>query len=66
MALTNRKMAPDIETVFLMPKEEYSYLSSSMVREVAQLGGCTDEFVPATVKQALEEKLRARGPSSSP
>ena len=57
MALTNRKMAPDIETVFLMPKEDYSYLSSSMVREVAALGGNTDDFVPLPVQRTLKEKL---------
>jgi len=57
MALTNRKMAPDIETVFLMPKEDYSYLSSSMVREVAAFGGNADEFVPPPVRSALRRKL---------
>lgn len=57
MALTNRKMAPDIETVFLMPKEDYSYLSSSMVREVAALGGNVDDFVPTPVQRALRAKL---------
>lgn len=57
MALTNRKMAPDIETLFLMPKDEFSYLSSSMVRQVAELGGDTREFVPAVVQAALDRKL---------
>jgi pantetheine-phosphate adenylyltransferase len=57
MALTNRKMAPDIETIFLMPNEDYSYVSSSTVREVAQLGGDTGNFVAKPVQQALAAKL---------
>jgi len=57
MALTNRKMAADIETLFLMPKEEYIYLSSSMVREVAAFGGDTAKFVPGNVHTALQRKL---------
>ena len=57
MALTNRKMAPDIETIFLMPNEDYSYVSSSTVREVAQLGGDTGNFVAKPVQKALETKL---------
>lgn len=58
MALTNRKLAPDVETIFLMPKETHSYLSSSMVREIAEMNGNIDEFVPHSVKIALEERLR--------
>lgn len=57
MALTNRTLAPDIETLFLMTKEDFSFLSSSMVREVAELGGHTDEFVPAVVHAALRKKF---------
>lgn len=57
MALTNRKLAPDIETIFLMPAETYSYVSSSVVREVASLGGDTSLFVPPLVHQALQRKL---------
>ncbi len=57
MALTNRKLAPDIETMFLMPNEDYSYVSSSMVREIAMLGGDVDKFVPAAVAVALKKKL---------
>ena len=60
MALTNRKLAPDIETLFLMPQEMYSVLSSSMVREIASLGGDTSELVPPYVQQALALK-RPRG-----
>ena len=60
MALTNRTLAPDIETLFLMTKEDFSYFSSSMVREVAELGGHTDQFVPAVVHAALKKKLGKR------
>ncbi len=54
MALTNRKLAPEIETLFMMPKEIHSYVSSSTVKEVAKLGGRTEDFVPPEVRQALE------------
>ena len=57
MALTNRKLAPEIETLFLMPKEIHSYVSSSTVKEVAQLGGHTKDFVPPEVMVALENKF---------
>ena len=57
MALTNRKLAPDVETLFLMPNEDFSYVSSSMVREIAALGGDVDKFVPAPVAAALKKKL---------
>ena len=57
MALTNRKLKPEIETLFLMPKQDYSYVSSSNVREVAQLGGDTSLFVPPPVQRALEARF---------
>ena len=57
MALTNRKLAPDIETLFLMPNEDFSYVSSSMVREIASLGGDAAKFVPPVVAAALQKKL---------
>ena len=57
MALTNRKLKPEIETIFLMPKQDYSYVSSSNVREVAQLGGDITQFVPPPVLAALKERL---------
>lgn len=57
MALTNRKMAPDVETLFLMPNEIYSYVSSTMVREIAALGGDASVFVPDFVQAALRRKL---------
>jgi len=61
MALTNRKLAPEIETLFMMPKEIHSYVSSSTVKEVARLGGDTSEFVPELVQARIEAKLRAGG-----
>jgi len=57
MALTNRKLAPEIETLFMMPNELHSYVSSSTVREVARLGGDTSGFVPAVVHRAIQKKL---------
>jgi pantetheine-phosphate adenylyltransferase len=57
MALTNRKLAPEIETLFMMPKEIHSYVSSSTVREVAKFGGDTSQFVPGCVEQRLRKKL---------
>lgn len=59
MALMNRKLAPEIETVFLTPKEEYTYLSSRIVKEIARLGGDVREFVPEAVVKALREKFSA-------
>jgi pantetheine-phosphate adenylyltransferase len=56
MALMNRKLQPDLETVFMMPAEQYSYLSSRLVREVARLGGCVKGLVPEIVEQRLKEK----------
>ena len=57
MALTNRALAPEIDTVFLMPDEKWSYLSSSLIREVVLGGGEVDRFVPESVQRALAEKL---------
>jgi pantetheine-phosphate adenylyltransferase len=59
MALTNRKLSPDIETLFLMPKEVHSYVSSSTVKEVAKLGGRVKDFVPKEIRAALERKFGA-------
>jgi pantetheine-phosphate adenylyltransferase len=58
MALTNRKLAPTIDTVFLVPHEQYTYLNSSIVREVARLGGDVSDFVPPNVRRRLMAKLR--------
>ncbi len=57
MAMMNRKLRPDLETVFMMPAEQYSYLSSRLVREVARLGGDISGLVPEMVEQRLKEKL---------
>ncbi len=58
MALANRKLRPDIETVFLMTREDCSCISSSMIREIVFLGGSVDALVPAHVVQALAEKIK--------
>jgi pantetheine-phosphate adenylyltransferase len=73
MALMNRKLQPGLETVFMMPAEKYSYLSSRLVREVAQLGGNIDCLVPEIVAQKLREKIdvahkfeKGEGPAGQP
>jgi len=58
MALMNRKLEANVETIFLMPKEEYTYLSSRIVKEIARLGGDIANFVPAHVAEAFAKKLR--------
>jgi pantetheine-phosphate adenylyltransferase len=60
MALMNRKLEPRLETVFMLPGEPYSYLSSKLVREIATLGGPLTGLVPPTVEQRLREKLAKR------
>jgi len=56
MALMNRKLEPHIETVFMMPAEAYSYLSSRLVREISQLGGMIHGLVPQIVEERLKSK----------
>jgi pantetheine-phosphate adenylyltransferase len=56
MALMNRKLEPHIETVFMMPAQAYSYLSSRLVREISQLGGTIQGLVPPVVEQRLKAK----------
>ena len=58
MALMNRKLESRVETIFLMPKEEYTYLSSRIVKEIARLGGDISQFVPACVTAAFGNKLK--------
>lgn len=58
MALTNRKLAKDIETIFLMPHESYSYLSSRLIKEIAKLRGDIRSFVPPDVERALKKKFQ--------
>jgi pantetheine-phosphate adenylyltransferase len=57
MALMNRKLEARVETIFLMPKEEYTYLSSRIVKEIARLGGDITQFVPADVAAAFQKKI---------
>lgn len=59
MALMNRKLEPTIETIFLTPREEYTYLSSRIVKEIARLGGNVDAFVPPSVAEALKARFAA-------
>lgn len=58
LAGMNRRLAPDIETLFLTPAEQYTYISSSLVREVASLGGDITPFVPEEIVAELTRKLR--------
>jgi pantetheine-phosphate adenylyltransferase len=57
MALMNRKMEPTVETIFMMPKEEFTYISSRIVKEIARLGGNVQPFVPDCVVRALAKKF---------
>ncbi len=57
MALMNRKIEPEVETVFLMPNEKYSYLSSSLIKDIARRGGDITCFVPPIVKERLARRL---------
>lgn len=57
MALMNRKLEGQVETIFLMPKEDYTYLSSRIVKEIARLGGDVSAFVPTAVAKALKARL---------
>ena len=57
LAGMNRRMAPDIETLFLTPAEQYAYISSSLVREIARLGGDVSAFVAPSVHAALQERF---------
>lgn len=59
MVLTNRKLAPRIETVFMMPREEYSYISSSILKEIFSMGADVRQFVPPFVTEKLSEKLKS-------
>ena len=58
MTLMNRRLDEDIETVFLMPREEYTYVASRLIKEVAAYGGNVEALVPAPVALALKEKFR--------
>lgn len=58
MALMNRRLAPDVDTIFLMTDENHFFVSSSLVREIARLGGDVSQFVPDAVRVALERKVK--------
>ena len=58
MALMNRRLEPGIETVFMMPAETYSYVSSRLVKEVFQLGGAVTGLVPPLIEKRMKEKLK--------
>ena len=60
MALMNRKMEPRVETVFMMPAEQYSYLSSRIVREIAKLGGPLTGLVPTMVEERVRDRVAHR------
>ncbi len=58
MALTNRRLAADVETTFLMPSENYAFLSSTLLKEAASLGADVSQFVPKFVERLLKERLQ--------
>ena len=60
MAQTNHKMEPEIETIFLTTSLDYSYLSSTTVKEVAAFGGDISQFVPETIERRIQEKIMKR------
>ena len=61
MALLNKSLNPDVETFFMMTDSKYSYISSSMVKEVARLGGGIDEFVPCDIIKEIDKKIKNGG-----
>ncbi|SDY32769.1 Phosphopantetheine adenylyltransferase [Lysobacter sp. yr284] len=62
LASMNRHLIPDVETLFLTPAEQYGFISSSLVREIARLGGDVSGFVPPAVVQALQDEWQGRQP----
>ena len=64
MALMNRRLQPALETVFMMPAEAYSYVSSRLVKEVFQLGGNIEGLVPALVEERMRTKSKVQSPKS--
>ena len=66
LALMNRKLNERVETIFMMPKDTYTFLSSRVVKEINRLGGDVSAFVPAHVRKALQAKRPARLPERSP
>ena len=60
MALTNRAVRKDIETIFIMTSEQYSFLNSTLIKEAASLGGDVSAFVPADIEKSLKKRLRRK------
>lgn len=60
MALTNRAVRKDVETIFVMTSEQYSFLNSTLIKEAASLGGDVSAFVPADIEKALKKRLRQK------
>ena len=65
MALTNRSLAPEVETILLVTSLQYAFVSSSIVKEVALAGGCVDKMVPGFVQRTLKEKFQVLGEATS-
>lgn len=63
LASMNRQLAPDLESIFLTPAKEYAFVSSSLVKEVAMLGGNVSHFVPEEIEQMLTSRLRKTSPA---
>ena len=61
MALMNKKLDPTCETIYMMPSEQYTYLASSLIRELAALGGDISDFVPSDVETRLRRRLQETG-----
>lgn len=60
MALTNRKLSKQLETVFLMPSEKFAYISSTLVREIARYGGDVSMFIPEAADKAVRKKFNSK------
>ncbi len=61
MALMNRKLSPEVETIFLVPHESFTYLSSSLIKEIIEVGGNISHFVPPVVNKFLKKRLEKKG-----
>jgi pantetheine-phosphate adenylyltransferase len=64
LALMNRKLNERVETIFMMPKDTYTFISSRLVKEIARLGGDVSSFVPKSVQEALANRLNAKKPNA--
>ena len=60
LALMNRKLNPRVETIFMMPKDTYTFVSSRLVKEIARLGGDVGQFVPPIIEKALRDRLNLK------